>query len=603
MEAARLRSSERTPRPGTLERPVNTRLVRVTGLVVLVPVLLALLTVGRPGPLPAPALPPSFDGESAAALATELATQHPSRAPGSPGSLAALEWFRDAVGAFGIPVQVDAWRERVPGIGEVTLRNAAAVIEGESRQVVVFVANRDNLGVAAGASDNASGTAALVELARFYAGGRTGAGPRPRHTLVFLSADGGAYGGLGAARFADASPVRDRLSAVVVLDALSGPGDPRLEIAGDGPHSPAPSLVRTAAVRLAEELGEEPARPGLARQLVDLGIPFAFGEQAPFLGRRISALRITTADDSGAAEPTDTVEKLDPALIGRLGRGAQALLGSLDTDAELARTTSAYVYVGGRVVRGWAIVLVLAAALVPFLVGVADMIARCRRLGAPLASALRSLAGRLVLWLWAGVVLWLAGALGAMPTGTGRPLPPASPAATDWQPGLLAVLSLLVVVPWLLTRRERGARATARPEVELAGYAVGLATLGAVALLTLPVNAYAIVFLLPSLYAWLWLPQVLAPWRRDLLFGIGLAGPVLALVSLADRFGLGVDVLRYAVSLLTVGYVPWASAALALAWGAIAVHLGAVASGRFRPGGPRVASRLRDGVRPGQKRR
>jgi hypothetical protein len=601
MEAAGPRSSERRPRRGSLERPINMRLVRNAALVLVLPLLLAALTVGRPGPLPPPVLPPSFDGDSAAALAEELATEHPSRVPGQPGSAGSLSWLTDKMRSFGLTVETDSWRESVPDLGEVTLRNGVTVIEGDSEQAVVFVAHRDNEGISAGASDNASGTAALVELARFYAaGGPTGEAPRPRQTLIFLSTDGGSVGGLGAARFATTSPYRDRISAVVVLDALSGPGDPRLELAGDGPHSPAAALVRTAAVRLAEELGTEPARPGVIRQLVDLGIPFAYGDQAPFLGQRVSALRITTADDSGDAAQTDTIAELDPVQIGSLGRGAQALLGSLDAGAELARNTSAYVYVGGRVVQGWAIILVLVAALVPFAAGVIDLLMRCRRLGTRLGPAFVGLAGRLLLWLWAGAVLWIAGALGVLPEGPPRPLPPSGASASDWPVAALAGLSLLIAVPWLASRRRPGSARIASPEDELAGYAVGLTALGAVAVLTVPVNAYALVFVLPSLYAWLWLPQVDRPWLRDVLYGIGYAGPVLAFVSLADRFGLGVDVLLYAAGLVTIGYVPWASALLLLAWGATAVHVGTVVSGRYAvrdSGGQPLVARLRAGAR------
>jgi hypothetical protein len=607
MEAAGPRSSERRPRRGSLERPINSRLVRNAALVLALPLLLAALTVGRPGPLPPPVLPASFDGENAAALAAELATEVPSRVPGSAGSVRSLAWLTEKMESFGHTVQRDEWRETVPDLGEVTLRNGVVVIEGDSQQAVVYVANRDNQGISAGASDNASGTAALVELARFYSSrGPSAEAPRPRQTLVFVSTDGGSYGGLGAARFAATSPYKDDISAVVVLDALSGPGDPRLELAGDGPHSPAAALVRTAAVRLGEELGAEPARPGLIRQLVDLGIPFAYGDQAPFLGHEISALRITTADDSGAAASTDTVAKLDPTLIGRLGRGAQTLLGSLDAGAELARNTSAYVYVGGRVVRGWALVLIFIAALVPFAAGVIDLLARCRRLEIPLAPALVGLAGRLLLWLWAGVVLWIAGVLGVLPRGAPRPLPPSGDSASDWHFAALAGLALLVLVPWLLSRRRSGGARPVTPEEELAGYAIGLTGLGLVALLTVPVNAYALVFVLPSLYAWLWLPQIDTPWLRDALYGVGFAGPVLAFVSLADRFGLGVDVLLYAAGLVTVGYVPWASALLLLAWAAAAVHLGAVVSGRYalhdRGPNPLIA-RLHRGVRGPQPSR
>ncbi len=78
------------------------------------------------------------------------------------------------------------------------------------------------------------------------------------------------------------------------------------------------------------QLGVQPARPGWLVQLVNLGIPFGYGEQAPFLGREISALRLTTADDGGGDATADTSAGLDRRQFVRLGRAAESILVSLD---------------------------------------------------------------------------------------------------------------------------------------------------------------------------------------------------------------------------------------------------------------------------------
>lgn len=584
MAVARLSRSGRRPRRGSLERPLNTRLVRVAGLVVVLPLLLLAFTVARPGALPAPALPPSFDGAVAAALARELAGLHPSREPGSVGAAAAADWYVEKTALYGLPVERDTWSADVPGLGRRTLRNVAVVVEGETPEAIAFVAHHDNSGDGPGTSDDASGVATLVELARSYAVAPSGApGARPRHTLVFLSADGGAFGDLGAQRFARTSRFRDGLRAVVVLDAMGGPGEPRLEPGGDGSRTAATALVRTAAVRLGEQLGEEPGGPGVVRQLVDLGLPFAFGGQAPFLGAGVSAVRLTTADDSGASSAADRGDALDEGLLTRLGRGAQGLLGSLDGGVEVAQGTAPSLYLGTRAVRGWALALVLVAALVPFAVGVVDLLARCRRRGVALAPAFRALLVRCALWLWAGLLVWGTALAGILPDGPARPFPPAADAIRDWPVAAAAGLAVLVALPWALVRRRPPGTPPASPEEELAGAAAALAGLGAVAGLTAVANPYALVFVAPSLYAWLWLPQVGNPWVRDALYGLGLAGPVLGLVSLAGRFGLGLDVLPYAASLVTTGYVPWTTGVLVLLWGAVAAQTGAVTAGRYVP--------------------
>ena len=140
------------------------------------------------------------------------------------------------------------------------MRNLVTVVAGASPDAILFVAHRDNIGSGPGANDNASGTAALIELERGY--GRLGtlaSRPKPQHTLIFLSSDGGAFGGFGAERFAATSPLRGTVRAVVSLDALAGTARPRLEIAGLAPRSPAPALVRTVDVRVA------PSSAGLRR--------------------------------------------------------------------------------------------------------------------------------------------------------------------------------------------------------------------------------------------------------------------------------------------------------------------------------------------------
>ncbi len=208
-----------------MERPVDLRLVRNLGALVALPLLLAIFTVARPGPLPAPVLPPAFDGATATALTLELAGDNASRVPGSLGAASAAQWFRDKLALYGLPVREDVWREDVPGVGRVELRNLVSVVEGTLDETIVVVAHRDNNGKSAGANRNASGTAALVELARAYAtAGTTESARTPLHTLVFLSSDGGAYGSLGVARFAARSPLARRAVAVVSLDGLAGTG-------------------------------------------------------------------------------------------------------------------------------------------------------------------------------------------------------------------------------------------------------------------------------------------------------------------------------------------------------------------------------------------
>ena len=154
---------------------------------------------------------------------------------------------------------------------------------------------------------------------------------------------------------------------VVNLDAIAGPGRPRLELAGDTPRSPAPGLVETVRARLEQETGSEPTRPSALRQLVDLGFPYSRYEQAPFVTRGIPAVTITTAADRPAAGLHDEPRALDTARLGQIGRATQNAVDAMQQGVALEPGPSSYVYLGSRVVRGWAIELVLIGALLPFL--------------------------------------------------------------------------------------------------------------------------------------------------------------------------------------------------------------------------------------------
>src|SRR5919204_407026 len=221
----------RRPRPGSLERPVNGRLYRGTWLLLGLPLLVAAFSVARPVPLPPPQVSSGFDGANATSLAKDLADHYPNRFPGSAGALGAATWLRDQFRAYGFEMRTEPFTAVIPGKGRVELQNLIAEAVGRSPQTIVVMAHRDDDGTGQGANDNASGTAALVELARSYSVRVT-----PAHTIVFLSTDGGSFGGLGAAHFLAHAPERHDVIAAVNLDAIAGHAPARLQITGDTPR-------------------------------------------------------------------------------------------------------------------------------------------------------------------------------------------------------------------------------------------------------------------------------------------------------------------------------------------------------------------------------
>ncbi len=585
MAMARTPARRRRARRGSLERPINARLYRASLLVLSLPLLILAFSVTRPGALPAPLLPPNFDGEVTRQLATDFSSRFPDRVPGGPGSLSAGQWLRDQLAPYGLPISSDSWEAEVPGLGHVRLRNLWAVAGGQSSDAIVVMAHRDDTGTGPGANDDASGTAALVELARGYAQAGTPAAQRVRsaHTIVFLSTDGGAYGGLGALRFAERSPFH--VVATINLDAIGGRGPPRIVIAGDSPRSPAASLVETAAKRVLEQTGSRARRAGFLAQLIDLGFPFTLYEQGPFVARGIPAVTLTTAGERPPAAFTDRATTLDSARLAAMGRATQEIVGSLDQGLELAQGTTSFVWAGDRIVRGWAIELLLVGLLVPYLVAVVDLFAHCRRRRIALLPAVRSLRSRLAFWLFLGLGFAVFGALGAWPTGVPRPPDPAVASSGDWPVLALLALGIVGLAGWLVARQRLVPRRAVGADEQLAGSTAALLALGIVSLLVLATNPFALIFFLPAMHAWLWLPQVQSGKRplRAVLFLAGLIGPLLIVLSLALRFGLGFDAPWYLLELAAIGYVHPAAVVITLGGAACAAQLAVVAAGRYAP--------------------
>ena len=209
------------------------------------------------------------------------------------------------------------------------------------------MAHRDDGGGGAGANDNASGIATLIQLARSYGTPAAAAGTRalsPMHTLVFVATDGGAFGGLGARHFAQTH--RGRVLAVVNLDTLGSRGPPRLVLAGSEPRLAAPGIVATASQLVLAQAGQRPRRPSPLAQLVDLGFPFTLYEQGPLLAEGLPALTLTSGGERAAGRlprPGGPPRQRAPGVARPLGAAAGPLArlrrraGSGNRDLRLLR--------------------------------------------------------------------------------------------------------------------------------------------------------------------------------------------------------------------------------------------------------------------------
>ncbi|MFZ0342749.1 MAG: hypothetical protein WAL31_10485, partial [Gaiellaceae bacterium] len=229
----------------------------------------------------------------------------------------------------------------------------------------------------------------------------------------------------------------------------------------------------------------------------------------------------------------------------------------------------------------WAIEFVLVAMLLPFLAAAVDLFARCRRRRIRIAPALRSYRSRLGFWAWVGAVFLVFRAIGLWgDVGQAPPL-----GSVVWPSGALVALVLLAGAGWLVARSRLLPRRPVRTEERLAGHSAALLALGVVGLLVAATNPFALIFVLPSLHAWLWLPQVQTrhAGARAAVFLTGLIGPAYLVWTFATHYGLGWDAPWYIVKLFGVGYAPLPLLLIGLAWIAAAGQLVALAANRYAP--------------------
>ena len=149
------------------------------------------------------------------------------------------------------------------------------------------MAHRDNLGTSPGANDNASGTAALLELARNIGTSSLA------HTIVFVSTDGGAFGGVGAEHFAATPAICGRSSAATRRSRRRQPRRDRRRArplrASCSParraRLPPPRWSRPPAESIRAQTRRRARAAGRARAARRPRLPVHLYEQGPFVAR------------------------------------------------------------------------------------------------------------------------------------------------------------------------------------------------------------------------------------------------------------------------------------------------------------------------------
>jgi hypothetical protein len=192
-----------------------------------------------------------------------------------------------------------------------TVRNVSAFLPGESDEYVVIGAHYDHLGLGEqfsmapsqigtphpGADDNASGTAGVLELARYYAGR-----PRPKRGILFLCFAGEEFGLLGSGFWVNNPrlPI-GKAVAMINMDMIGRIRDGRVFIGGAGTGSTLKQLIADI-------------KPNYPLQL-DLSEQAGYGssDHTSFTTKQVPVLFFFSGLHSDYHKPSDTWDKINSA--------------------------------------------------------------------------------------------------------------------------------------------------------------------------------------------------------------------------------------------------------------------------------------------------
>lgn len=471
---------------------VPQRLALVLGLLLLA--YLAFLPLEPPDPVSASAPPEVFSAERAFEHVQALAQKpHPT------GSAAHAEVLRDLirrVEALGLEVEVQEALGTRPwgrdGLRSAWAQNVLTRVEGSagSDDAVLLVAHYDSTPAAAGAADDASGVAALLETLRAL-----GSGPALRHDVIALFTDAEELGLLGARAFVDHHPWLEDVRLVVNFEARGASGPSIMFETGPGTGSLVSRFAEAAARPLAASYSYDVYRtlPNDTDFSVfkDRGLP---GFNFAFIG-----------DHARYHSAYDTPQNLSRASLQHHGDSALALArhfgDSQDLTALPQGPPASYFAVPGLGLVSYSAGMTRILGLIVVLLALALLVVGLRRggwsVGGLFAGFLHTLLA-VVLGLAGGFALhWVARLILGPRIGVLS------------SPGIhllgLALAAAGLVTLWLVRRR---------PGRLLAGLALFWALLTAIAVIALPSTSYLMLWPLLALTALLAV-EIFAPGLRS----------------------------------------------------------------------------------------
>ena len=460
-------------------------------------------------------------------------------------------WVMQQFKRAGLEPHIDGVATTAGG-SSVALQNVWAVSEGQTAGTILVIANRDVPPLATqGANDNASGVAAMLELARTFTV------TAHQHSIVFLCTSGDAYGALGAGRFADAHehrrPLRRHRAAQRRHAGRQGHRPGRLERDRQGRPAVALAALGTAASR--RTVNAESLLPAIPTQVLRLAVPTSSGSQAPFVAQGVPGISLSWAGPH-IPPPADTVDAVSTENLTRSGTTASAMILAIDATAGPGAGSGGTIFLTRqRTLPGGSLAFILAVLLLPLAAVTVDLFANGRRARLPLRPAWKRAALHLAPWLVLLAIVYFANLVGLLPKSPGAVIPPESHVVAEPRYLRVAVLVVLLVLAYVYTTAVERRLERRVPTDPRATIFVAHTSLMLIALLVLLVNPYSLLLVLPA--AVLWPLARPGRWTRSILpVYAGLAMIIGALVYYSLQLGLGWKVWWYFFLLLESRTIP-----------------------------------------------
>ena len=226
--------------------------------------------------------------------------------------------------------------------------NVIGVLEGTDPQLkneaIIIGAHYDHLGrggssslspnstdIHYGADDNASGTSAMLELARHFAKEK-----KNKRTLIFMAFGGEEEGLLGSKHYVN-NPVwpLEKTITMINLDMIGRLNENKLTVGGIGTAGEWKKSVESINADLLSllYLTNTPARTrigGFNLQLNEDG--FGPSDHSSFYGKQIPVLFFFTGTHTDYHKPTDTFEKINYAGLNRITNYVGEIVRSVDAN-------------------------------------------------------------------------------------------------------------------------------------------------------------------------------------------------------------------------------------------------------------------------------